>query len=81
MKELRTIFGEAIGEASMCWSEIPEGIFDTAKAKQIVDNLMKQINADTVFIQHIQSHLLEGEKVICKICGKSAEEIINERTL
>ena len=32
-------------------------------------------NPDKSFIQHIKSHLLPDEKVICKICGKSVEEI------
>ena len=31
--------------------------------------------ADSKFIAHIQAHLKEGEKVVCKICGKTAEEI------
>ena len=30
---------------------------------------------DRVFISHIQAHLPEAE-VLCKICGKSAKEII-----
>lgn len=36
---------------------------------------------DAVFIQHIQSHLRGGEEVICKICGKTAKEIIGIETL
>jgi hypothetical protein len=31
------------------------------------------------FISHIQAHLKPGEEVICKICGKTAKEIINEK--
>lgn len=27
------------------------------------------------FIKHIQQHLMPGEKVICKICGKTVDEI------
>lgn len=27
------------------------------------------------FVNHIQAHLEEGESVICKICGKTIEEI------
>lgn len=34
------------------------------------------ITEDTIFINHIQSHLKLGEKVVCKICGKTADEII-----
>ena len=33
---------------------------------------------DKAFIEHIQSHLKNGEEVICKICGKSAREICIE---
>ena len=33
---------------------------------------------NSIFINHIQEHLKEGEVVICKICGKSADEIIND---
>lgn len=34
--------------------------------------------ADDIFIAHIQSHLKPGQEVVCKICGKSAKEIIHE---
>jgi len=33
---------------------------------------------DQFFIEHIQSHLEPGQGVICKICGRSAGEIIAE---
>ena len=46
-----------------------------------VDRVKKFIKllkeGDNTFIQHIQNHLKEDEKVICKICGKTAEEITN----
>jgi hypothetical protein len=35
-------------------------------------------NRDTIFIDHVKSHLKDNEFVICKICGKSADEIIKE---
>jgi len=31
---------------------------------------------DMAFIQHIQQHLEPGQEVVCKICGKTAREII-----
>ena len=37
-----------------------------------------KLNSDTKFIKHIQSHLREGQEVVCKICGKTAKEILNE---
>ena len=30
---------------------------------------------DQLFIDHIKSHLKDGESVICTICGKTVEEI------
>ena len=33
----------AIGEASMCWSEIPKGTFDSKKAAQIGEKLLSDI--------------------------------------
>lgn len=33
---------------------------------------------DNIFISHIKSHLKDGEFVICKICGESADEIIKK---
>lgn len=32
--------GEAIGAASMCWVPIPEGVFDSERASEIVDVLL-----------------------------------------
>lgn len=37
-----------------------------------------KIHRDDIFISHIKSHLKDDEFVICKICGKSADEIIKE---
>ncbi len=33
----------AIGEASMCWSETPKGVFDSGKAKKIGEELLKTL--------------------------------------
>jgi hypothetical protein len=38
--------GEAIGEASMCWSETPRGIFNSERAGKIVDELVKIIEKE-----------------------------------
>lgn len=34
------IIGEAVGAASMCWNPPPEGVFDPARANDIVDAVM-----------------------------------------
>ena len=40
MSEFRRILGEAIGEASMCWSEPPNGVFESTRASEIVDRIL-----------------------------------------
>ena len=35
---------QAIGEASMCWSETPKGTFDDGKAKNIATKLLHDMN-------------------------------------
>jgi len=44
-----------------------------------------KMNKGTVFIKHIKEHLTKGDegthatdKVVCKICGKTVEEIYEE---
>ena len=42
-EDLKKVIGEAIGEASMCWSETPSGVFDSSKASEIVDKVVNLI--------------------------------------
>jgi hypothetical protein len=35
----------ALGEASMCWSEIPQGVFDSVRASEIGEQLLVAIEA------------------------------------
>ncbi len=41
--ELHTKVYQAIGEASMCWSETPKGVFDSTNAERIAKELIKYI--------------------------------------
>lgn len=47
-EELKRIIGEAIGEASMLWSETPNGIFESDKAAQLVDRTVDAIHSRTL---------------------------------
>lgn len=38
-RELLELIGIAIGEASMCWSERPTGVFESTRASAIVDRI------------------------------------------
>ena len=41
--EIEKIIAQAIGEGSMCWSKTPKRIFDSVKAKGIVEETTKKI--------------------------------------
>ena len=41
--EIKRLIGEALGEASMCWSETPKGIFNSNKCIDIQEKLYKDI--------------------------------------
>lgn len=41
----KTAIFEALGEASMSWSETPKGIFDSTNAKRIGDELIEKLEA------------------------------------
>lgn len=40
---IEEIVGQAIGTGSMCWVETPKGVFDSTKAKWVVDGAMRAI--------------------------------------
>ncbi len=42
-RELESKVGEALGEASMCWSETPKGVFESNKALAVANNLISFI--------------------------------------
>lgn len=41
--DLASIVFQALGEASMCWDQVPAGVFDSTKAKEIGERLMRRI--------------------------------------
>jgi hypothetical protein len=43
INELQDLILEALGQASMCWSEVPRGVFDDEKAKGIAGVLIYDI--------------------------------------
>jgi hypothetical protein len=49
----------------------------------MAENYVEDDNITTTraqkFVRHIAGHLSRGQKVICKICGKTIDEIVEER--
>lgn len=57
--EIREKIGIAIGEASMCWSEPPHGVFDSARANRILEEVYQycvaapQVKPETVDVEEL----------------------------
>ena len=45
-KEFRTVLGEGIGVASMCWDEIPKGVFDSTRAQSVLEEILAYHDRD-----------------------------------
>ncbi len=43
MENIKQRIAEIIGEASMCWSENPTGVFNSQKANELVEEIMAHI--------------------------------------
>lgn len=40
---LRTVLGEALGAASMCWDPVPEGVFQPEQASEVLEDLVEAL--------------------------------------
>lgn len=40
-EQFRELVGISIGKASMCWSKIPEGEFDSTRAIELMEQIIK----------------------------------------
>lgn len=43
MEDLKKMVYESLGTASMCWSQIPQGVFDSTLAQEVGDKLWARI--------------------------------------
>lgn len=46
LNDWETLIMTAIGEASMCWSETPKGVFDSKRTAQIGKKLLEDIKSN-----------------------------------
>jgi len=64
MTDFKTVIGEAIGEASMCWSETPSGVFDSSRASLLVDRILEAHHAAfAAFVEIFADHDALAEKL------------------
>lgn len=63
MTTLKDAVFQALGEASMCWSDIPAGVFDSIHAAAIGDRLMATIEQEQpspLAIEAIKGQIVEA---------------------
>lgn len=58
-KTIGSIIGECIGEASMLWSEIPSGTFESTKAAElsirVTQEIEKRFRLESLIMGHIEA--------------------------
>ena len=57
---------------------IPAISLEAANRIEELENELLLIIDNSVFIDHIKSHLDSGVPVVCKICGKTVDQIVAE---
>jgi len=66
-EQLQKIVFEALGEASMCWSEIPQGVFESTRANEIGNRIMKAFDEYSLPSPSLPSDEDKKKSVINKI--------------
>ncbi len=56
-RTFRDLVGEAIGEASVCWSELPHGVFNSTRAEELVDIICTAVDRKTQLAALINGHM------------------------
>lgn len=65
---LKELIFQALGEASMCWSETPLGVFDSTRAKAIGDRVVDSLT--TAFLRLKDCEHGRGMLHYCGKCGR-----------
>lgn len=47
-KKLYSLISEAIGTASVCWTEIPTGVFDSTRAQKLANDLLLAVEKNHI---------------------------------
>ena len=52
--KVREIIAQTIGEASMQWSEIPKGVYDSSAACKLIDRTIDKLNSLKPSVEEIE---------------------------
>ncbi|MEF3692246.1 MAG: hypothetical protein V3574_04310 [Candidatus Moraniibacteriota bacterium] len=75
----KTIVNEAIGEASMCWTETPKGVFVSERAIKISDKLVETIEKEKEKArQELKEELIADIKNIRAIDDNGVMEFLKD---
>lgn len=74
MTEFEELVGIAIGEASMCWSETPKGVFESTRASGIVDRIMGALRKERDTLQAENEGLESSVKESAARCLSALED-------
>jgi hypothetical protein len=69
-ESIEQIIAQAIGEASMCWSETPKGAFDSTLAKEICDRVVSKVKRRHHLETLIRGHMEAMRPLLDEWSGK-----------
>lgn len=61
LKEFDEMVGESIGNASMCWSEFPSGVFETTRALRIKNDIVSAHLSQVEYLLNIIEQINKEE--------------------
>lgn len=70
---------ELIGEASMCWSETPKGVFDSTRTSEIVDKIEAIYNEQIARLKEENEELKDHVTNLKNANGAFAEKILKQK--
>ncbi len=72
MSKLEELVFQALGEASMCWSERPKGVFDSDHAKEVGHKLVAAIKDQQSHALTLSPARMKNLQITsrCPSCGK-----------
>ena len=65
---------QGLGEASVCWSETPKGVFDSTKAKEIGETIMALFKDQDEAVNHL-SALVENKNTYIETVERQNKEL------
>ena len=79
-KRIREFIGQKVGEASTCWSPLPEGVFDSTRASGVADQFYSLFEENVGLLKENLEKAIAELKVARERLGPAGYRIIQELT-